>query len=98
MIDHSFEHLPKRTNPESHALRGGRTWFSNRTISRARHFADLPWSHLMVPLGVSVALVVSGQVLLTGDLAALANLLGGIGLVYSAHRILSKLTLGFDRS
>lgn len=98
MIDHTLDHLPKRTSPESHALRGGRTWFSNRTISRARHFADLSWGHLMVPLGVSVALVTSGQVLLSGDLAALANLLGGIGLIYSAHRILSKLTLGFERS
>lgn len=97
MIDHTLDHLPKRTNPESHALRGGRTWFSSRTISRARHFADLSWSCLLVPLGISVALVVSGQLLLGGDLAALANLLGGAGLVYSAHRILSKLTLGLDR-
>ncbi|WP_339746153.1 hypothetical protein [uncultured Maricaulis sp.] len=97
MIDHSFDHLPKRTNAESHALRGGRTWFSNRTISRARHFADLPWSHLLLPLGISVALVASGQLLLSGDLAGLANLLGGAGLVYSVHRILSKLTLGFER-
>lgn len=97
MIDHTLDHLPKRTNPESHALRGGRTWFSNRTISRARHFADLSWSCLLVPLGISVALVVSGQLVLGGDLAALANLLGGIGLIYSAHRILSKLTVGFDR-
>ncbi|SDL59777.1 hypothetical protein [Maricaulis salignorans] len=98
MIDHTLDHLPKRTNPESHALRGGRTWFSNRTISRARHFADLSWTCLCVPLAVSVALVASGQVLLSGDLAALANLLGGIGLIYSAHRILSKLTLGFERN
>tara|TARA_R110001592_G_scaffold156802_1_gene387519 strand:- start:230 stop:532 length:303 start_codon:yes stop_codon:yes gene_type:complete len=98
MIDHTLDHLPKRTNPESHALRGGRTWFSNRTISRARHFADLSWTWLLVRLAISVALVASGQLLLSGDLAGVANLLGGVGLVYSAHRILSKLTLGFERN
>ena len=97
MIDHTLDHLPKRTNPESHALRGGRTWFSSRTISRARHFADLSWACLCVPLGVSAALLASGQLFLSGDMAALANLAGGIGLIYSAHRILSKLTLGFER-
>ena len=98
MTDHTLDHLPKRTRSVSQPLREGQTWFSSRTILRARHFADLPWSHIMVPLGVSVALVVSAQLLLSGDLAALANLLGGIGLVYSAHRILSKLTLGSGRS
>ncbi|WP_417469408.1 hypothetical protein [Maricaulis sp.] len=97
MIDHTLDHLPKRTSPESHALRGGRTWFSTRTISRARHFADLSWTSLLVQLGASAALIASGQLLLPGDFAALANLLGGIGLVFSAHRILSKLTLGFER-
>jgi hypothetical protein len=97
MIDHTLDHLPKRTNPESHALRGGRTWFSNRTIFRARHYADLSWARLLCPLGISVALVAAGQLLITGELAALANLAGGIGLVCSAHGVLSKLTLGRDR-
>ena len=98
MIDHTLDHLPKRTNPESHALRGGRTWFSNRTIYRAHHYADLSWARLLWPLGISVGLIASGQLLITGELAALANLVGGVGLVFSAHGVLSKLTLGRDRS
>ncbi|WP_417481173.1 hypothetical protein [Maricaulis sp.] len=98
MIDHTLDHLPKRTNPESHALRGGRTWFSTRTISRARHFADLSWTCLLVPLALSAGLLASGQLLLSGDMAGMANLLGGAGLIYSVHRILSKLTLVFERN
>tara|TARA_R110000868_G_scaffold234257_3_gene487942 strand:+ start:839 stop:1141 length:303 start_codon:yes stop_codon:yes gene_type:complete len=97
MIDHSFEHLPKRTNPESHALRGGRTWFSTRTISRARHYADVSWTRLLCPVAISAALVAAGQLLLSGEVAALANLVGGIGLVISANGLISKFTLGLDR-
>lgn len=97
MIDHTLDHLPSRTNPESHALRGGRTWFSNRTICRARHYADLSWSRLLWPLAISALLVAAGQLLLSGDMAALANLAGGIGLVCSANGVISKFTLGRDR-
>jgi hypothetical protein len=98
MIDHTLDHLPKRTNPESHALRGGRTWFSNRTILRARHFADVSWRRLLCPVAISAGLVAAGQLLLTGELAALANLVGGIGLVVSANGVISKFTLGRDRN
>ncbi len=97
MIDHSFEHLPRRTNPDSHALRGGRTWFSTRTISRARHYADVSWTRLLCPLAISLALVAAGQWLLSGDIAALANLVGLIGLLVSANGVISKFTLGLDR-
>jgi hypothetical protein len=90
LIDQSLGPLARRADPDRHAIRGGKTWFSRDTIYRAQHYADLRWTRILVPAAAFAALFALGQFVLVGELAALAKLVAGIGLLVGLHGIASK--------
>ena len=89
MMDHTLNR-PKKRADESGALRGGRTWFSRKTIDRARQFSDVSWWRLLAPAIIGAGLMLAGQTLLSNDGAAFANLAGLLIFIISLNGIISR--------
>jgi len=81
---------PKRDGDAHGAIRGGQTWFSSKTIKKARQFKDVSWFRLLAPALIGGLLMFAGQTVLTGDGAALSNLLGLIIFLFSLNGIISR--------
>jgi hypothetical protein len=90
IMDHTLHTPSQRDDNAHHATRGGRTWFSRKTIWQAQHFTDMSWTRLLFPTIVAILLMLMGQLVLVGEIAALSNLAGLITFVISLNGLLSK--------
>lgn len=98
IIERDIHPLPQRADPDQHAMRGGRTWFSGSTIESARHFDDLPLWRLLWPAALGVILALLALYALTPLMAGLLWLGAGLGLagavrgLTARYRLLGHLT------
>jgi hypothetical protein len=90
LVDQTLGPMPKRADPDRHAIRGGKTWFSRETIYRAQHYSDMRWRRVLLPATGFALLFALGHFGLTGDFAALVKLIAGLGLLVGLHGIVSK--------
>ncbi|WP_291843639.1 hypothetical protein [Maricaulis sp.] len=76
LIDHTLDPLPRRTSRTDHDIRGGRVWFSNDTINRARCYNDISWLRTSRTAILGAGLITLGLFLGSGGASSLLILAG----------------------